>query len=215
VLPDGTITTAGIASFDGGNALFGPGAVAACITAGFAAPQCNSIQNTFAAPVGVTSGAIDSITGTPVDFKLVNGNLERDAGRGSPFVKFDASLHKAFNMPKYENVKLELRFDAFNIFNHSNLIAYNSNDVLEAMGIGTLDPAAPAGTGFFNCNGCMRPNGTYVGVNGATLHLSDLQHGNKIGGSPFFTPTITSTGMGSPGADDAPRKLQLSFHVRW
>src|SRR5262249_45704490 len=131
-----------------------------------------------------------------------------DAGRGSPFVKFDASLHKSFNMPKYENIKLELRFDAFNVLNHSNLIAYNSNNVLELMTIGTLDPAAPAGTGFFDCKGCMRPSGTYVGTNGAVLHLSDLQHGNKIGGSPFV-------GLGDPGGDDSPRKLQLSFHVRF
>lgn len=210
VLPDGTISSAGIASFDGGNALFGPGAVTACITAGFPAAQCASIQNTFLAPAG-GGGAIDAITGDAVDFKLVNGNLERDAGRGSPFVKFDASLHKSFGMPKYENIKLELRFDAFNVFNHSNLIAYNSNDILEVMGLSGSNLASPTATlnpDFFSCTGCMRPNGTYVGTNGATLHLSDLQHGNKIGGS-FFN------GLGNPGADDAPRKLQLSFHVRF
>lgn len=210
VLSDGTISTAGIASFDGGNALFGPGAVAACVTAGFPAAQCASIQNTFLAPVG-SSGAIDSITGQPVDFKLVNGNLERDAGRGSPFVKFDASLNKSFNMPKYENIKLEFRFDAFNVFNHSNFTSYNSNDILEVLSLSGANLGGPTATlnpDFFSCTGCMRPTGTYVGTNGATLHLSDLQHGNKLGASPF-------NGLGNPGSDDSPRKLQLSFHVRF
>src|SRR5262249_46793235 len=146
--------------------------------------QCNAIQNAQAAPAGVTStGAVDAVTGDPVTFQTVSGNLERDAGRGSPFVKFDASLHKSFNMPKHENIKLELRFDAFNIFNHSNLISYNSNDILEVLtpsvtNAGARDPITHAplwvvNPDFFSCTGCMRPNGTYVGSGGATLHLSD------------------------------------------
>jgi hypothetical protein len=213
VAADGTINTSSIASFDGTNALFGPGAVAACITAGFPTAQCNSIQNAFAAPAGVTNtGAVDIVTGDPVTFKSINGNLERNAGRGSPFVKFDASLHKTFAMPKYENIKLELRFDAFNIFNHSNLISNNTNDALNVMspsidGVGGVNPD------FFTCTGCMRPNGTYVGTNGKTLTIADLQKGGKIGWSPFFSNG--NTGIGEPGADDAPRKLQLSFHVRF
>jgi hypothetical protein len=210
ILPDGTITTSGIASFDGGNALFGPGAVGRCIAAGFPAAQCNAIQNTFLAPVG-NSGAIDTVTGDAVDFSLVNGNVGRDAARGSPFVKFDASLHKSFSIPKYENIKLELRVDVFNIFNHSNLLAYNSNDILEVLTPSVTNPGTPGAvvnSNFFTCTGCMRPNGTYVGTNGQVLHLSDLQHGNAINASVF-------NGLGNPGSDDSPRKLQLSFHVRW
>jgi len=212
IAADGTINTSSIASFDGSNALFGPGAVAACITAGFPTAQCQSIQNAFAPPVGVTNtGAVDIITGDPVTFKTINGNLGRDAGRGSPFYKFDASLHKTINVPKYENIKVELRFDAFNIFNHSNLIFNNTNDVLSVM--------VPSATGgvpnpdFFTCTGCMRPNGTYVGTNGKTLTVADLQKGGKINWSPFFSGD--NVGIGSPGADDAPRRLQLSFHVRF
>jgi hypothetical protein len=213
VLADGTISTAGIAAFDGGNALFGPGAVAKCIaTFPGLVSQCQGIQNAQAAPAGVTNtGAIDAVTGDPVTFSTVSGNLERDAGRGSPFVKFDASLHKSFNMPKYENIKLELRFDAFNVLNHSNLIGYNSNDILEVLTPSVTNPgssAAVVNSDFFTCTGCMRPNGTYVGTNGKVLHLSDLQHGNAIGASVF-------NGLGNPGADDSPRKLQLSFHVRF
>jgi Carboxypeptidase regulatory-like domain/TonB dependent receptor len=206
VLADGTISTAGIASFNGSNALFGPGAVAACIAAGFPAAQCNGIRNTFLAPVA-NSGAIDAITGDAVDFQMVNGNASRDAARGSSFVKFDASLHKSFSMPKYENIKLEFRIDAFNVFNHTNLQAYNTNDVLTAMGL-ALTPASAPAANFFTCTGCMRPNGTYVGTNGQVLHLSDLQKGAPIGYSVFG-------GLGAPGSDDSPRKLQLSFHVRF
>jgi len=211
VLPDGTISTSGIASFDGGNALFGPGAVAKSIAAGLPAAQCNGIQNTFIAPVS-NSGAIDAVTGDAVDFKLVNGNVGRDAARGSGFVKFDASLHKSFSMPRPKNIKLELRFDSFNIFNHTNLIAYNSNDILEVLTPSVTNAGDPilsaVNSNFFTCTGCMRPNGTYVGTNGNVLHLADLQKGNKINGSVF-------NGLGNPGADEAPRKLQLSFHVRW
>jgi hypothetical protein len=212
VAADGTINTSSIASFDGSNALFGPGAVAACIGAGFPTAQCQSIQNAFAPPAGVTStGAVDIITGDPVTFKTINGNLGRDAGRGSPFYKFDASLHKTINVPRYENIKVELRFDAFNVFNHSNLISNNTNDVLSV-----LVPSVTGGVpnpDFFTCTGCMRPNGTYVGTNGKTLTVADLQQGGKINWSPFFSGN--NTGIGSPGADDAPRKLQLSFHVRF
>lgn len=217
VAPDGTLNTSSIASFDGTNALFGPGAVAVCIASGFPAAQCNSMQNAFLPPVGVTNtGAFDIITGDAVTFKSISGNLGRDAGRGSPFVKFDASLHKTFGMPKYENIKLELRFDAFNVFNHANFISNNTNDALNVMfpsgnNLGT--PGATLNPDFFTCVGCMRPNGTYVGQNGQTLKISDLQKGGGIGWSPFFSGG--NTGIGSPGADDAPRKLQLSFHVRF
>jgi hypothetical protein len=216
VLADGTLSVAGIASAFQNNALFGPGAVTSCTTAGLGT-ACGSLQNTFAAPGNADpSGAVDALTGAPVDFKTINGNLGRDAGRGSPFARFDTSLHKAFSVPGRENIKVELRFDAFNVFNHSNLNAYNTNDVLTAMGLSVLTDANGNITGpapnFFTCTGCQRPNGTFLGTGGQTLHLTDLQHGRGIATSPF-------NGMGDPGADDllsvGPRKLQLSFHVRF
>jgi hypothetical protein len=210
-LADGSISTAGLASAFQNNALFGPGAVTACNTAGLPAAQCASLQNTFLAPAGASGlGAEDAITGDIVDFKQVSGNVGRDAARGSPFVKFDASLHKSFNMPKYENIKLEFRFDAFNVFNHTNFISYNSNDVLTAMGF-SLTPAGNPAPDFFTCTSCQRPNGTFVGANGQTLHMSDLTHGRI---SPNLRSAIFG-GLGDPAADDSQRKLQLSFHVRF
>ncbi|HLW54634.1 MAG TPA: TonB-dependent receptor [Candidatus Angelobacter sp.] len=217
ILPDGTISVAGLASAFQNNALFGPGAVASCISSGFfTVAQCSSIQNTFLAPASASGlGAEDALTGDIVDFQQVSGNAGRDIARGSPFVKFDASLHKEFSMPKYENIKLELRFDAFNIFNHTNFISYNSNDVLTAMGLSVTTDASGNITGpasdFFSCTGCQRPNGTFVGAGGKVLHINDVQHG-KIS-SNLLAPVFN--GLGDPAADDAPRKLQLSFHVRF
>ena len=214
-LADGTISVSGIADAFGSNALFSgsPASTLLCTSSGFSAAQCASMVNTFLAP-GTASGlgAVDALSGETVDFRSVNGNVGRDVARGSPFYKFDASLHKTINMPKYENIKLELRFDAFNIFNHTNPISYNTNDVLTAMGLSVKTDASGNIIGvnpdFFTCTGCQRPNGTFIGTNGQALHLSDLTHGGKIASSPF-------NGLGDPGADDTPRKLQLSFHVRF
>jgi hypothetical protein len=217
VLPDGTISVAGLASAFQNNALFGPGAVASCMAAGFSAAQCASIQNTFLAPAGASAlGAEDALTGDIVDFQQVSGNVGRDVARGSPFVKFDASIHKTFSVPRHENIKLDLRFDAFNVLNHTNFISYNSNDVLTAMGLAvTTDPVTGAITGpapnFFTCTSCQRPNGTFIGANGSALHLNQLQNG-KVSAS-LLSPLFG--GLGDPAADDSPRKLQLSFHVRF
>jgi hypothetical protein len=201
VLSDGTISVAGIGSAGGVIGNFGPNAPAVCITAGNPAAICNSIQNTFLAPCNpnCSPGPIDFLTGDFVDFKQASGSLERNAARGSPFVKFDASLHKQFTV--HENVKLEFRFDAFNVFNHTNWTSFNSNDVLTALGF-SFDP---------NCVNCQRLNGTFAGNTGQTLHISDLRQG-KI--SSDFTNQVFG-GLGDPAADDAPRRLQLSFHVRF
>lgn len=205
VLPDGTISVAGIGSAGGVIGNFGQGAPAACIALGNPAAFCNTIQNTFIAPPGASpSGPVDALTGDVVDFKLANGNLERNAARGSGFVRFDASLHKSFSIPRAEKVKVELRFDAFNVFNHANWVSFNSNDVLTILPL-SLDP---------NCTNCQRLNGTFAGANGQTLKIQDLRSG-KVS-SDLTNPLFG--GLGDPAAVDSSigsRKLQLSFHVRW
>ncbi|HEY6968820.1 MAG TPA: TonB-dependent receptor [Candidatus Angelobacter sp.] len=211
VLPNGTISTAGIAAFDGANALFGPGAVAACAAAGFPAAQCATIQNTFLAPVA-DSGAIDSLTGDPVDFQMVSGTMGRDAGRQSPFYKLDVSLKKEFKMA-HERVGLELRADAFNVLNHANWQVFNGNNVTALLPFGSMNPLAPAGPkgNLFNCTLCQRPNGTLVGTTGQILNIANIQNGkfdnNLV--NPIFG------GIGDPSDSDIPRTFQLSFHVRF
>jgi hypothetical protein len=198
VLSDGTISVAGIGSAGG---VIGNFTAATCIAAGNSAAFCNANANTFAAPAGAAgAGPVDVFDNSVVvDFKQANGNLERNAARGSPFAKFDLSLHKQFAV--HENVKLEFRFDAFNVFNHSNWTSFNSNDVLTALPF-SLDP---------NCTNCQRLNGTFAGNAGQTLHIADLRSG-KV--SSDFTDQKFG-GLGDPAADDAPRRLQLSFHVRF
>jgi hypothetical protein len=159
------------------------------------------------------------MSGDVVDFQQVSGNVGRDAARSAGFARFDASLHKAFSIPRRENIKVEVRFDAFNVFNRSNWNSNNTNDVLTAMGLSLATDASGNITGpnpdFFNCTSCQRPNGTFVGSAGQILHLSNLQNG-KVS-SNLLKPTFAL--LGDPGADDlnsiGPRKLQLSFHVRF
>ena len=212
VLGDGTLSTAGIASSIGFNLLIGPGGVAACVASGQPAALCNLTQNTFLAPAGASAlGAVDSITKDIVDFQFLNGNVGRDAGKGDPFYKVDVSLQKTFKMPRAERVSFELRADAFNVFNHTNFQGFNSNDVLAALGL-SVDPATGAPKpNFFTCTSCQRPDGTYVGSGGQTLHLSDLEHG-KVSKN-LLKPVFG--GIGDPATADVARTLQLSFHVRF
>jgi hypothetical protein len=210
VLANGIISTSGIASFDGSNALFGPNAPAACVAMGAPAALCAGIQNTFLAPGDASSsGAIDPLTSDIVDFQFLNGNMSRDAGRGAPYARLDASLKKTFKIPRAESVSLELRADAFNVFNHSNWQGFNGNN-------DTNQLSFKMNSTFFTCGSpatgaCMRPDGTLVGSNGQVLHLADVQRGNldKILASPTFG------GIGNPTSADIPRTFQLSFHVRF
>ena len=212
VLADGTLSTAGIASSTGSNLLIGPRGVAACIAARQPAALCSSVKNTFLAPAGASAlGAVDSITGDIVDFQFLNGNVERDAGRGAPFYRLDFSLQKTFKLAKAERVSFELRVDAFNIFNHTNFQGFSSNDSLAALRLSIDSITGAPASDFFTCRSCMRPDGTYIGSGGQILHLSDLQHGRIS--KDLLNPVFG--GIGDPATADIPRTLQLSFHVRF
>jgi hypothetical protein len=222
ILPDGTVSVAGIGTFDGFGANFGPNAPSVCLANGGPPAVCNAIvPNTFLAPATADpNGPIDAITGQVVDFRFANGAVERNVARGDPFLRFDASLHKDIVVPQHENIRIELRFDAFNVFNSTNYNSFNSNDVLTALPLSTTTNAAGGvvpNPDFFTCVGCQRPDGTFVGLNGQALHLNDLKDGRV---SPsLLASQRTFNGLGDPGANDlnsiGPRKLQLSFHVRF
>src|SRR5712692_6940265 len=216
VLANGMISTAGIASSDGSNALFGPGAVANCMTAGFSAAQCGAIQNTFLAPIAVDAmgncvdvvgsasclGAIDPLSGDIVEFQFLNGNMSRDAGRGSPYARLDVSLKKTFKIPRAERVSLELRADAFNLFNHPNWQGFNGNNDTNFLVFSADPKTGIPNADFFTCTSCIRPNGTLVGSNGQVLHLADIPRGKLD--KNLASPTFGNIGNPTP-LNDLPR----------
>jgi hypothetical protein len=66
------------------------------------------------------------------------GALGRNTFRARPQVDLDSGLSKAFRLK--ENQQLVLRFDAFNTFNHINVIAVNTT-----MGLDQNAPPASFG----------------------------------------------------------------------
>jgi hypothetical protein len=187
VLADGTLVATNIASAFGTNLNVSQ--------AGHAV--CNCPQTTFLAPADADPrGSIDTFTGDLVDFKFVNGNLVRNAGHGSPYYRFDVSFIKAF--PIRERMRLELKADVFNIFNHSLFLLFNTNDVLALMAPST-DP---------NCRVCLNAfTGRYIGADGQTLKIQDLQSGHA--------PKGIFGGLGDPAGTDISRTVQLSARFRW
>ena len=209
--PVGAIVATNIASNAGSNLLISQNGVAAACAAG--APNCNALQTTWLAPAGAsTSGPVDSITGDPVDFQFINGNLGRNLGLTKGLTDFDISLLKAFRIPKRESMRLELKMDVFNVLNHPNFIANDSNDSLSALSLPTLGPG-------FNCQAsCLNPyTGLYLGANGQPLTLSVFRSGrpDKDLARPNFAslgdPAATALGT-SAGAN---RVIQLALRIRF
>ncbi len=74
------------------------------------------------------------------------GTLGRNVGRSESIFQFDGGAHKAFSIPKSENMKLEFRAEFFNLFNTTNWGAPNAN--VSNTNYGTITsyayPAIPA-----------------------------------------------------------------------
>ena len=62
----------------------------------------------------------------PTDRSQPFGNAPRNAARGPGFAQFDLGLHKALGLGR-DNTRLELRLEAFNLFNRSNFSTPNAN----------------------------------------------------------------------------------------
>jgi len=125
--------------------------------------------------------------------------LERNAGRTNPFCRFDLSFIKA--VPIREQMRFEVKVDVFNVLNHPNFLLFNGNPNLNQLPIST-DP---------DCRVCLNAaNGRYIGADGQTLKLSDLQNG-------FTTPLKRGQfgALGNPSTTDLPRTIQLSARFRW
>jgi hypothetical protein len=149
---------------------------------------------------------VDSYAGTPVDFQFLNGNLVRNAGLGKGLTRFDISLMKAFRIPRWESASVELKMDAFNIFNHPMFIANDSNDVLNILSLPALTVGGAANPDFNCIAACLSPfTGLYLGRDGTPLTLKAFQSGrvDKV------------LGIGNPAADVTSRIMQLAIRFRW
>jgi hypothetical protein len=191
ILPDGTLVATNIAGAFGTNLLVGPNGAAAC----------GCPQTTFLAPPAADpGGSIDSFTGDVVDFQYVNGNLGRNVGVTSGFYDLEASLAKSFTL--HDRLRVELRADFFNLFNHPNFIGFNGVDTLNALPL-SKNP---------NCRSCLNAQtGFYIGSSGQRLKLQDLRHGrvSRDLQKPVFA------GLGDPTADVGPRQIQLVIRIHW
>jgi hypothetical protein len=76
----------------------------------------------------------------PTDRSLPFGNAFRNAVRGPKLLQLDMGLHK--NFPIREQMNIEFRFEAFNLFNRTNFILLNGNRTSPAFGTinSTFDP---------------------------------------------------------------------------
>jgi hypothetical protein len=181
---------------------------------------CPTTATTFAAPAGASSfGPLDSLDlTTPVDFQYISGNLGRNLGLTSALYRFDVSLTKAFKIPKWESSSLELKLDAFNVFNHPLFISNDANDVLNFFSLPPLqvhqnpnDPTSPLvpNPNYTCTGGCINPlNGQYLGNDGTPLNIKNFR-------GATFDQAKNFLGLGGPAATVTPRILQLSVRFRW
>jgi hypothetical protein len=216
-LPAGTLVSTNIGSISGSNYEVSQTGITACTSLGIVG--CPTVATTFAAPAGAsTNGPLDSIDKkTPVDFQFISGNLARNLGQSLALYRFDISLTKAIKIPKWESSSLELKFEAFNVFNHPLFISNDANDVLNFFSLPSLlvtNPANPTGPKIPNPNytctgGCINPlNGQYLGNDGKLLNINNFQRAT-------FDQAKNYLGLGGPAATVTPRILQLAIRFRW
>jgi hypothetical protein len=217
-LPVGTLVSTNIGSISGSNYEVSQTGITACTSLGIVG--CPTVATTFAAPAGAsTHGPLDSIDGkTPVDFQYISGNLARNMGQSLALYRFDISLTKAIKIPKWESSSLELKFEAFNVFNHPLFISNDANDVLNFFSLPALkvhsnpnDPKSPLipNPNYTCTGGCINPlNGQYLGNDGKLLNINNFQRAT-------FNQAKNYLGLGGPAATVTPRILQLAFRFRW
>ncbi|HUB80100.1 MAG TPA: TonB-dependent receptor [Bryobacteraceae bacterium] len=88
-------------------------------------------------PFNYTTGTTNSgDTGATTDRPVIDGVVVgRNAGHGRPIYSIDPALERAFGTERFN---LDLRAEAFNVFNHANFVGYS----------GTYGNGAAAGAGF-------------------------------------------------------------------
>ncbi|HTV59074.1 MAG TPA: carboxypeptidase regulatory-like domain-containing protein [Verrucomicrobiae bacterium] len=90
-------------------------------------------------PYNFTTGTTNSgDTGATTDRPVINGAVVgRNAGHGRPIYSFDPFIERPISFAG-DRVQLDLRAEAFNVFNHPNFVGFS----------GTYGNAATPGTGF-------------------------------------------------------------------
>ena len=90
-------------------------------------------------PYNIVTGTTNSgDTGATTDRPVINGAvIGRNAGRGNGQYSVDPFLSRAFPL-YHDQVTLDLRVEAFNVFNHANFVGYS----------GTYGNGTTAGVGF-------------------------------------------------------------------
>jgi hypothetical protein len=243
--PVGALVATNIGNDSGATLAAGNSAVVACQSLGLA--NCASLQTTFDAPAGASAGgprdsfACDDTFGAvvtvvacsaptaanhtrshiPVDFQFINGNLARNAGMTLPIKEFDISVLKAFRIPKRESMRVELKLDVFNVFNHANLIGNNANDAINAIGLPHLTHKDGTPNLGFNCTAsCVNPfTGLYLGADGKPLTLSVFTSGRP---DSNLNPNLSNWNQlgdpapgGATGGSVTPRIMQVALRIRW
>ena len=222
------ISEAGVAACNNPALLIAPGTAGAPAVLPAASANCGALQTTFVAPAGASgSGPVDSIDGsTPIDFQFLNGNLARNMGLTKGLTDFDISLLKAFRIPKRETMRVEFKLDVFNIFNHTNFIANDSNDSISALTLPSpLKTKTVAGVTTFSTNAgfncaatCINPfSGLYLGADSTPLTLGVFTSGRP---DKNLNPNFTNwASLGDPASDTAPgslnRVIQVAVRIRW
>ncbi|MGC1620604.1 MAG: TonB-dependent receptor [Candidatus Acidiferrum sp.] len=76
-------------------------------------------------PFNITTGTTNSgDTGATTDRPVVNGAvIGRNAGHGTPIYSVDPFVERPFKLR--EGMELDLRAEAFNVFNHANFVGFN------------------------------------------------------------------------------------------
>jgi len=219
VLQGGVLSVTNIPSYAGGNLEISPAGFAACEAVYGNAPGACPAATTFNAPAGASSsGPQDTLCGllptsatpctnTNVDFQFLNGSAPRNSSKGDPYYRFDLSVTRT--VPIRERVRIELRADFFNVFNHTNFLGFNGLDTTNLFSV----PAIGSADFNANCTSCLNPfSGQFIGASGQPLTVQSLRRGRV---SPKTNLRSVFNGMGDPTVADIARQMQLSVHVRW
>jgi hypothetical protein len=138
-------------------------------------------------PAAFNFGSYDPVTGVGISgpssttlgpvSQLAQGNFPRNYMRNSPAWQLDTNLGRDFKVR--EKLKLQYRFEAYNIMNHSNLTSYST-------GMGFYNPATKYNNGTAGGAKSLFPTPA-VNWGMATAQLGMNGQGGMLGMMPVFS----------------------------